>query len=141
MFFFKLLVDKYSEGTYKINENGEEAAVHSIKSRRRFDLTKRNPTEITIHIKIKGAIREYSGNKITPKEIKALEKNLEKKVNKECLLLIEQFKEMGIDPIGLGHYAKTKTRGFDFKKWDQEYKNLVVKIETEAKIIEAGVIE
>jgi spore germination protein len=141
MFFFKLLVDRFSEGTYKITEDGEEAAVRSIKSSRRFDLTHKNPNEITIHIKIQGAIREYSGNEITSKEIKAIEKNLEKKVNEECLKLINHFKKTGIDPIGLGHYAKTKTRSFDIKKWDREYENLVVKVKTEAEIVEAGVIE
>ena len=141
MFFFKLLADKYSEGTYKVGAKGEEAAVRSIKSNRKFDLTHKYPNEITIEIKIQGAIREYSGNEITSKEIKLIERNLEKKVNKECLELIDHFKELGIDPIGLGHYAKTKIRKFDINHWDQEYENLVVKVQTEAEIVEAGVIE
>ncbi|WP_147533995.1 Ger(x)C family spore germination protein [Bacillus marasmi] len=141
MFFFKLLTDEYSEGTYKVELNGEEAAVRSITSTHRFDLTKKKPWEITIHITVKGQIREYSGDKLSPKAIKQIEKNLEKKINAECLKLIHQFKKQEIDPIGLGNYVKSQTRGFDTNKWKREYQNLTVKFETKVEIIDAGVIE
>lgn len=141
MFFFKLLVDKYSLGSYNIDVKSEQAAVRNIKSNKRMDLTKKNPPEITIHIKIKGAVQEYTGDKLTPKQIKEIEKNLEKTVSKESLKLINHFKEIGVDPLGLGHYAKTRTRKFDQKKWEENYKQLAVKVKTEANIIEAGVIE
>lgn len=141
MFFFKLLADKYSEGTYKVEINGEEAAVRSIRSNHRFDLMNDHPNEITIHIKIDGQIREYSGDKLSPKAIKTIETNLEKKVNEECLKLINHFKEKKIDPFGLGHYVKSRTRNFDFNKWEQEYQNLKVKIKCDVEIIDAGVIE
>lgn len=141
MFFFKLLADKYSEGTYKVKVNGEEAAVRSIRSNHRFDLSNKDPNKMTIHIKIKGQIREYSGNKLSPKAIKLIENNLEKLVNKECLKLINQFQEKGIDPFGLGHYVKSQTRKFNFNKWEQDYKNVKVNINSHVEIIDAGVIE
>jgi spore germination protein len=141
LFFFKLLADKYGEGFYKVKVDGEEAAIHSISSQHNLELSKKKPTEITIHIKIKGAIRAYTGKKITQKEVKMIEKTLEKEVNKECLKLINHFKKLEVDPIGLGNFAKTKTRTFDLKKWEDDYKNLAVKIKTDVTIIEAGVIE
>ncbi|MDF2904591.1 MAG: spore germination protein, partial [Bacillus sp. (in: firmicutes)] len=98
MFFFKLLADKYSQGTYKIKVDGNQAAVRSIKSNHKFVMSKKGPLEITIHIKIKGAIREYSGNKLSHKETIMIEKKLEKVVNQECLKLINHFKDIGIDP-------------------------------------------
>lgn len=141
MFFFKLLVDRYSEGTYKIKVNGEEAAVRSIVSSRKFDLSKKDPTEVTIKIKIKGSIREYSGNKLSPKAIKKIEKNMEELVNKESIDLLNQFKELGIDPVGIGHFVKSKTRNFDYKKWESTYKTVPIKVQTKVEIIDAGVIE
>lgn len=141
MFFFKLLTDDYSEGTYKVEINGEEAAVRSIKSEHRFELTKKKPNEITIHLSVKGQIREYSGDKLSPKAIKQIEENLEKTINKESLILIDQFKKQEIDPIGLGHYVKSQKRSFDAKKWESNYQQLAVKIETKVEIIDAGIIE
>ncbi|MDQ1000982.1 hypothetical protein QFZ28_001382 [Neobacillus niacini] len=141
LFFFKLLADKYGEGFYKVRLDGQEAAIHSISSQHNLELSKKKPAEITIHIKIKGAIRAYTGKKITLKEVKMIEKTLEKQVNEECLKLINHFKKLEVDPIGLGNFARTKTRDFDLKKWEDDYKNLSVKIRTDVTIIEAGVIE
>lgn len=141
MFFFKLLADKYSQGFYKVWLDGEHAGIHSISSRHNFVLSKKNPAEITIKIKIKGAIREYSGKKINKKLIKRIEKKLEKTVNRESVLLINRFKELGVDPLGIGFFVKTKTRNFDMKKWENNYKNVTVKVKTNVVITEAGVIE
>lgn len=142
LFFFKLLVDKYSEGFYKLSfGKNKHSAIRDIKSKHNYDLTKINPTEITIHIKLKGAIREYTGKKLTPKNIKRVKKNLEKKVNQESMKLIKHFQSKGIDPLGLGHFVKTRTRNFDIKKWEQNYENVTVKVKTDVVIIDAGVIE
>lgn len=141
MFFFKLLVDQYSEGTYKIKMNGEEAAVRSIVSQRKLDLSKKDPTEVSVSIKIKGSIREYSGNKLSPKAIKKIEENMEELVNKECTDMLNRFKELGIDPVGIGHFVKSKTRNFDHKKWESTYKTVPIKVKTKVEIIDAGVIE
>ena len=141
MFFFKLLVDQYSEGTYKIKMGDEEAAVRSILSRTHFALSKKNPTEVTIRIKIKGSIREFSGNKLSPKAIKTIEKNMEKTVNQQSLKLLNHFKEIGIDPVGIGHFVKSRTRHFDYEKWKTTYKTVPIKVKTKVEIIDAGVIE
>jgi spore germination protein len=141
MFFFKLLADKYSQGYYKVHVNGNQAAIHDVRSKHKFELSKKKPTEITVHIKIKGGIRAYSGRKINKQVVNQIEKNLEKLVNKESLRLIDQFKDIGVDPLGFGHFVKTKTRNFDFKRWEADYANLKVKVVTEATLVEAGVIE
>lgn len=141
MFFFKLLADKYSQGYYKLQVSGNEAAIHDVRSKHKLILSKKRPSEITVHIKIKGGIRAYSGRKINPQVVKEIEKNLEQLVNKESLKLINQFKALGVDPIGFGHFVKSKTRKFDFTKWETDYENLTVKVKTEATLIEAGVIE
>ncbi|MDR7078494.1 spore germination protein [Neobacillus niacini] len=142
MFFFKLLVDKYSEGMHLVKIDSGEAAVRSIHSSHNFELTKRNPTEVTIHIKVDGIINEFTGQELTPKTIEGLQKQFEKDIKKESLKLIKRFKDKQLDPIGFGHFVKTQTRNFDFNNWRKnQYKDLVVKIKADVKISESGVIE
>ncbi|MFP7299670.1 Ger(x)C family spore germination protein [Neobacillus niacini] len=143
MFFFKLLVDKYSEGLHKVEiESGGEAAVRSIHSSHKYTLTKREPTEITIEIEVDGIINEFTGQELTPKKIHELQQQFREDIQKECLKLIQRFKDKEIDPVGFGHFVKTQTRNFDVKKWrENHYKDLVVKIKTDVKISESGVIE
>lgn len=142
MFTFKLLVDKYSEGMHQVKINEGEAAVRSIRSSHNFELTKRNPTEVTVHLKVDGIINEFTGQELTPKLMDELQKKFEKEIQEECLSMIHHFKEKEIDPIGFGHFVKTQTRNFDFKNWrENQYKDLVVKIKPKVKITESGVIE
>jgi spore germination protein len=55
---------------------------------------------------------------------------------------MEQFKEKEIDPVGLGHFVGTQIRNFDINKWtDTQYKELIVKVESDVKITETGGIE
>ena len=142
MFSFKLMVDKYSEGMHKVKLDNGEAAVRSIHSSHNFELTKRNPTEVTIHLKIEGVINEFTGQELTPKLMHKLQEQFGKDIQKECLTMIQRFKKKGIDPIGFGHFVKTQTRSFDFNNWrENQYKDLVVKVIPEVKISESGVIE
>lgn len=143
MFFFKLLVDKFSEGAHKIKMGNDESVLRSITSKHKMKLTKRNPYEITINIKIKGVLKEFTGRKLAPAMLKEMEKNMEDETTKECEALIKRFQEKKIDPVGLGFFIKTKTRGFDLNKWEdgEKYQTLKVNVNTNVEIIESGVIE
>jgi spore germination protein len=141
MFFFKLLTDKFSEGSFKLYIDNKKAVIKDLDSKHKLKLTKRDPYTITVDIKIKGLIREYTGNIVTPAIIKDIERQFETQVNKEATAMIKDFQEKGADPIGFGHFIKTKTRGFDFKRWEDEYKNLTVHVNTDVVITEVGIIE
>ncbi|GIN62129.1 germination protein GerYC [Robertmurraya siralis] len=142
MFFFRLLVDKYSNGLHRVKIDEGEAAIRSIRSVHRFKLTNRFPKEVTVQIKVHGIINEYTGTKVTPKVIDSLQKEFEKEIDEECKKLIESFKENKIDPIGFGHFMKTQIRNFDLTDWtDSQFQNLIVKLEPDVTIAEAGVIE
>ncbi|WAA11935.1 Ger(x)C family spore germination protein [Fervidibacillus halotolerans] len=141
-FFFKLLADKYSNGLHRVEVDGKEAAVQSIISTNRFELTSRDPLHITVHIKIGGTINEFTGNKLTDSFIKKIEKKFEKEIQKHCTQLIKRFQEKEIDPIGFGHFVKSKTRNFDFNQWwDSEYSQMEVTIKPVVTIDEEGIIE
>lgn len=142
MFFFRLLVDKYSNGLHRIKIDEGEAAIRSIRSVHKFKLTKRAPLEVTVKIKVYGIINEFTGAKVSPKVINSLQKEFEREINEQCLKLVDSFKENKIDPVGFGHFVNTKVRKFDLTNWtDNQIQNLTVKIEPEVTILEAGVIE
>lgn len=141
LFFFKLMTDQYTEGNFKIEVDDEIATVENILSKYKMKLTRRNPYKIDLNIILKGEITEYTGNKLTGKIIDNIEKTMEKEINKECSKLISRFQEKNIDPIGFGAFAKSRTRSFDFAKWEDEYQNLTVDVNTEVTVVEEGVIE
>lgn len=142
MFFFKLLADKYSHGQHDISIDEGEASIRDIRSSHNFELTKKDPNEVTIHIKVEGVIEEFSGSGLSSKKITKLKTKLEKEIEQECLNLIKHFQEKKIDPVGLGSFIQTQKRNFDVNKWlNSQYDELSVKVESDVKITETGSIE
>ncbi|MCM3705553.1 MULTISPECIES: Ger(x)C family spore germination protein [Cytobacillus] len=139
LFFFKLLVDKYSEGNFDVQlKKGDLAAIKSIKSTHKIKIT---DNHAAININIEGIVREYTGTKLTTAVVKDVEKKLEKKVERECLKLLKKFQELGVDPVGLGQIKKTQHRNFDYKKWEDDYKTLGFEVKCNVNIEETGIIE
>ncbi|MDQ0200515.1 Ger(x)C family spore germination protein [Neobacillus ginsengisoli] len=142
MFYFKLLVDNYSKGTLKVKVGKESAAIESIRSKYKMQLAARNPLTVNVQLKVKAVLNEYSGERVTSKEINQIETNLHKNIEVECEKLIKRFQAEDIDPVGFGHFVKSRTRGFNFKKWENvDYQHLKVNVHADVSITESGVIE
>ncbi len=141
MFYFKLLTDKHSLGTVRVDlKKGEASAVKSIKSKHKYTISKNNRSHINIYIKVKGEVKEYTGEKLTKKVINRISNKLEKNIEKECLQLITQFQKQDIDPLGLGHLHLKSIRKYDFSNWEEDYKNLTFTIKADVIISETGLI-
>lgn len=141
MFYFKLLVDKYSQGSLKVKMGKDLGAVESIRSKYKMKLTARDPYKIDVQLKVDAVLNEFSGKRVKPKDIKEIEKRLQKKIEIQCLNLTKEFQDKNIDPVGFGHFIKSQTRKFNFKKWETDYQNLNVNIHADVTILESGVIE
>ncbi|MBY0124184.1 Ger(x)C family spore germination protein [Bacillus sp. S/N-304-OC-R1] len=142
MFFFKLLSDKHSQGTFEVkNVKGEDVAIRSIRSTHKYKLTRQGHSHLDIYLKIIGDIREYTGKRLDQKAVDQIAKKLEEDVNKECLKLVKLFQKKNVDPLGIGNFHLKRIRGYDFSKWDEDYKNMTFKIHTKVKIVETGVVE
>jgi spore germination protein len=141
VFYFKLLVDKHTEGSVKVKEEHGEASVRSITSKHKIKLIRRNPYKFAINIKINGHLREHQGSQLQKNELKQIEKQLEKQIVEECTTMIVNFQKQEIDPIGFGHFVKTKTRSFDFNKWQESYKNAQFNVTADVNIVQIGVVE
>ncbi|QFT88548.1 hypothetical protein FIU87_07835 [Bacillus sp. THAF10] len=145
LFYFKTLVDRYSDGTvnFKLPDKKEYVSVRSIKTDKNIDVKWKNdvPT-IEIEVKVDGMLREFTGNKVTPKEINKFQKILEDKIVAESDSMIQEFIKRGVDPIGFGYEVKSRKRGFDMKKWkDQLYPELKVSVTAKVRIVSTGVTE
>lgn len=141
MFYFKLLVDKHTYGSVMLNEKHGEASVKSITSKHKMKLLKRNPYQFGIELKIKGYLTEHQGAILKNNDLKEIEKQLEKQIVKECTRMIEDFQKQEIDPVGFGHFAQTKTRNFDFNKWQESYKSARFKVTADVSIDNIGVVK
>lgn len=142
MFYFKLLVDKYSEGSQVVEVGKYQAVVRSIHSKNKFKVNKqKSPYEIIIHIKVNAVVREYSGQKATYPVIKRIEKKMEKDIKKESLKMLKSFQKKGIDPVGIGFRVKTSTKHFNHQLWKKQYKNVTFKVIPEVQIMESGTVE
>lgn len=141
MFYFKLLTDQYSRGSFRVFlKEGEASAIRSIRSKFKYKISKNERSHINVHIKVKGEIREYTGKKLTKKVVHQIANKLEKNIEKECLTLMKQFQKQGIDPLGLGHLHMKRIRHYDFSKWEEDYKNLTFTVKADVTILETGVI-
>lgn len=151
MFFFKLLVDKLSEGSHVVKLGGKdgsteqrvEAAVTSIKSKHNIKIVnKSDPVKVTIKITINGIIKEYTGKSLSTKKIKEIEDKMSSDIVDHSKKLLARFQELGIDPIGIGQLQKHGVRGFDIKEWEKSfYPNVQFDIKPDVKILESGTVE
>ncbi|MED1203821.1 Ger(x)C family spore germination protein [Heyndrickxia acidicola] len=142
MFFFKILVDKYSEGSETIKLDGDEAVVRSISSTNKIKVnTHKHPTEVTIEVKVNGVIREFTGNHLDMKKENVIREKFEKIIKKETLSMLKQFQKNHIDPVGIGERVQSVTRHFNWSKWRDEYPNVKFKVKPKVIIMESGTVE
>lgn len=144
LFYFKFLVDEYTDGavSIKLPNKEEYVTLRSIKTKRKIKVKWKNgEPQFHVHLKMDGLVREYSGGKVDPKKIKEFQKALEEDLAKKSTELITSFQKENVDPVGFGYEAKSRKRGFDFKKWEEQYPNVKIKVTSEVRIIGTGITE
>lgn len=146
MFVFKALYENTENAGYKLRttEKGETEylSIQGIQTKKKFQVRNIHTSpEITLHLKIKGYIREYSGDRVTSKTVVKAEKLMEEEVHKETVSMIKDFQKLNIDPLAFGEQARSRTRRWDMKKWEQQYKNMKVHVKVDVMILEIGVVD
>lgn len=145
LFYFKTLVDKYSQGSFALKEPNKEeyVSLRSIETEKKLKVKwEKDIPSIIINIRVDGALREFTGNKVTPKKVEKFQKYFEEKIVKESESMIKEFQERGIDPVGFGYEVKSRKRGFDFKKWEEQiYPTVKIEVNAEVRIVSTGITE
>lgn len=121
-------LDKLSPLAITIHEDGEKEQVHieliknkaKIKSNRQVE-----SPQLSIELKLQGALYEYKGNKDLgkEKEYKRLEKEISKHIKKDVEELMQKMKKLEIDPIGFSEYFRMYYDG----KWTEELTEQIIK--------------
>jgi spore germination protein len=142
MFFFKALMENFKNGSYTFEMGDEYVTLFSLALDRDYKIKHAltNPV-VEIKVKLKAHIREFSGRKLDAKTQKKIEKKFEEIITKKCEDMLNDFKEKHIDPVGIGLLAKTQTRNFDEKKWNEVYPKATIKVQAEVNISETGIVE
>ncbi|MBU9712597.1 Ger(x)C family spore germination protein [Evansella tamaricis] len=141
---------KTSDISYEIQEDGrgsgEEAVLvlNFIRSKRDVK-TNGDPVnpEIHVYLYIAGSVVDYTGdyNLDVEGERHILEDKLSKEIEAKLSDSIQQFQELGIDPLALGDYFRMKDRG----EWSKEYWNDIfsraeITVHVEPRITSTGTI-
>ncbi|WP_187442117.1 Ger(x)C family spore germination protein [Sutcliffiella horikoshii] len=144
-FIFGLLVEKRQKGGhYTALENKGKLAFEIIRSRPIYHVEMINEEpSITIQLNIKARIIEnFSSNgEALPSDKKEIEKNIEKQLKDEGTALINQFRELHVDPLGIGAKYEAQVRSFDAKKWKDQYPNAQIDLNVDVTIVGTGITE
>ncbi|KEF37765.1 germination protein, Ger(X)C family [Schinkia azotoformans MEV2011] len=144
-FYLRSMYENFKKGVFFIKlDNGERAFLTNIASSRKFVVKHNNggfSPNVTINIKVKGIIREYSGPYIPNDLINDIERQIEKDIKKKNKKMLTTFQELGIDPIGIGHHVRHQTRNYKGENWEDIYPNVDVKVKATVSILERGVIK
>ena len=149
-FYLRSMYENFKKGIFHIKlDNEEEAFLTNISSSRKF-IIKQNkdglPPNVTINLKVKGIIREYSGPYIPDDLINDIERQIEKDIEKKNKEMLTTFQELGIDPIGIGYQVRHHTRNNNNNNNNGEnqtdiYPNVDIKVKADVTILERGVIK
>ncbi|MBO1514460.1 Ger(x)C family spore germination protein [Metabacillus bambusae] len=145
MFIFKILYEKSSSDAsmeLELGEREEMASVYNVNTKRSYDVPKpMTDSKITLRVKFKGIVNEYSGEKINKQAVSKIESKMKEEIEKKGEELIKEFQDLGIDPLGIGDQVRTRTRNWDQKEWYSLYPNVEINVKADVQILETGVIE
>ncbi|HHY74873.1 MAG TPA: Ger(x)C family spore germination protein [Bacillus bacterium] len=146
MFYLRSMYENFKKGVFFINlDNGERAFLTNISSSRKFTIhpnkEKNSPPNVTMTIKMKGIIREYSGPYIPNHSVKNIEEQIKENIEEKTNRMIKTFQEMEIDPIGIGYQVRHHTRNYDGENWEGAYPSIDVNVIVDVTILERGVIK
>jgi len=142
LFYFKILSARYKTGTHTTKMEGEYASIRNITTTRKFLIEgpKERPS-ITVDIRMKGVLYEFSHDVYNKKIRKQIEDAFEKDIAKNADRLIKHMQSHRIDPVGFGERAKSRYRNFDYKAFYRNYPDLDIKVKAKVTITQAGIVE
>ncbi|MED1865972.1 Ger(x)C family spore germination protein [Fictibacillus nanhaiensis] len=143
-FLLKLLMEPFEKGIYEVKFKKDQFfTIQNLSSKveYRFKDVKRSPS-IDIFVKVKGRVSEAPKIPVSdPSLIEQLESAAEKAMNKRTNKIVKKLQKSNVDTIGLGDLARSRTRGFDFKRWDEQYPDIPINVKVKVEITQAGITE
>jgi spore germination protein len=166
LFYLKILIDKYKAGTkemgYKTdqlkkiiikNENYTKKPIFSkiyvsidnIRSKTKIELVDKKNLRFRVDVDLDSRVLEMTEllDLGKPASVKFLENKLDTSMKKKIEGLLLRFKELEIDPIGLGNEYEAHLRGKPItqEEWDRKYKDVTFDVHVKNTIERTGVID
>ncbi|MFC0559831.1 Ger(x)C family spore germination protein [Halalkalibacter alkalisediminis] len=126
-------------------ENANFVVIENINSeaKRRVDKAGDRP-KFHFNIKMDGAIDDYDGeeNLEEGEIIDEIESSIEEQLANRAEELLIQFRDNGIDPVGIGETFRSTTRNWEPEKWKNEiYPTVEFNVTVQLDIIQSGAVE
>ncbi|WP_281974289.1 Ger(x)C family spore germination protein [Halobacillus litoralis] len=142
VFVFKMMKENFKKGMQDLDFKEGTILMDNIGSHVEYRLkgTTDQP-EFEIDVKMKAVVNEMVGihQDINEGLAKEMEETFKDYYQKKANEMIQMFKEEKIDPLGLGHFAKSRRESFDLKKWEDAYPELPVNVKISVDITEYGI--
>jgi spore germination protein len=166
LFYLKILIDKYKAGSQEIgldrdkiknillkSEPSSKKPIYSklfitidnIHSETKIKLVDKKNLLFKVDINLDSRLLEMTDplDLANPVSIKVLGKEVDKAMKKNVEKLLVQFKDLGIDPIGIGNEYEAHLRGKQISReeWRKKYKNAKFDVTVRNLIERTGVID
>jgi len=123
----------------------EELHIELIVSKVKINSNKKlDSPQVSIRIKLQGALKEYGGDKelSKKKELEMLQKEISKHIEKEVEDLLEKLRKLEVDPVGFSEYFRMYHKG----KWDEQLTEKVIasveyKVSVNLDLLNTGVLK
>ncbi|MBM7568164.1 Ger(x)C family spore germination protein [Paenibacillus sacheonensis] len=137
----KLLRERTKHGTLEARlDNGTYAAVRNVGSNVKYRVSRdQNRPKVAIALRFKGEVMDTQGFQLTRDEKQRIKEALEKELAATGTALIQQFKNEGIDPLGLGDIVRSKTRNWNEAAWKKQYPAVNVSLKVHVDILDSGI--
>jgi len=114
--------------------NKEELHIELIVSKVKINSNKKlDSPQLSIRIKLQGALMEYEGDKelSKKKELEMLQKEISKHIEKEVEDLLEKLRKLEVDPVGFSEYFRMYHKG----KWNEKLtKKIIASVEYKVSV-------
>ncbi|WP_162595937.1 Ger(x)C family spore germination protein [Bacillus sp. CGMCC 1.16541] len=141
-YIFKILSEDIRQGQLETKWKGRYVSIQNLDSDSDYEIRKRGGKyEAKFTIDLDGRVAESGGLDLTKKKnIRIIEEATEKEITKQAEALLNKFKALNVDPLGIGDKARQKGI-FTESSWKSQYKELPIKVSVSVKIIQAGIME
>jgi spore germination protein len=137
---FKTLFQNFNEGSFQFSTKEYKGNLEILKSKLHYKIIKKPHQKVMIIVDVKGRLTEYTKvNAGDPKVVKGIEKTIKNELEHKARELTRKFQELNIDPLGIGEHVRSQTRGFNSKKWLDQYQDTDIHVVYNLKISESGI--
>ncbi|MEC0271865.1 MULTISPECIES: Ger(x)C family spore germination protein [Peribacillus] len=143
-FLYKVLSENFKLGSYEIKwKQNDFTDINNVESRVHYHISNANQDpKVRIDVKMKASLLEVQGYDLGKAvDLNKIEVRAEQVIGKKLNEMVTMFQENHIDPIALGDHAKSKTRNFDQKHWEEAYPDIPIEVDLDIEMIQTGIAE